>query len=1481
MGCFQWRRITEKTKQAIGLHGNEFHPTSNARNDAMISETRKFSLHIKALHRDFLSLERGIEVTLNTTRGVLAAHLPRVFEATKDGAAAPPQEAGLVCEGVDISAICDSNVEMKHKMQDEVLHPLEQWLAAFRTIKAQNARNEKSRFELDSRRREKAVLEDKHDRAHAAHEKLPESKKGPNLRKLEQLDFKYTTLVDQVGRLTTHYVEVELEEYTALLSLIGDTLGLKRYIAEALFLYRYTATSADAFLSSANLVTSQSYTTGAPNRVTERRVSCPGTPVKGEDFESHADFQRKAPPPDWFSESKAMAGSTGVPVKYEEEAPDDGGHANPFEGAEPANHTPNTLTARTHLTQVVLFSNSSCTDTYSTVQLPFDFSGYLPPAANGSVVTALSWATLVATAFLKSPAQQGTNATAAMVESLMQVLYQSQGLNLASLPPSLIASTLQPLSLIVSDNITSAGTVTRNIGLAALAIEVQLASVTVVGAQLLTAYGGSSLQTSAAAVAAALMSDCTSLAAQAGMSVNQRTAAAAAGTLRYSLGGSSSSVAAAHVLSGAAAAMGLVVDANALVKGSGAVAALCQSVQGLLASALAVVVGGASSGAVTVDAVVVFSKVAQVTIQVGAAASQLRSNSAALDTYLADALPNRLSQASVPVAAIMSGLGLAYNATPTLTLGNAVMSGPLRGCTGQSSTAWGSTGGVSLFTSPWGLWSATKGVGTVSLSASSPSATCYDMLTGVPLNMTLTNLSPGSANVTLSPLGLLTTALYSRMAGRTIISVSNQLQSVAYAALGVDLASYDAAVFGSSSQATGNYSLVAPAVVAVQAANTQLTGLFMMAKALFAPSAQQALSLTSLTTAHDAVVSLTALALADHILATPLINFTSTATLNKVFASLQAALMFDSSSLRATQANASEFAPSPPPVPSPGGGRRRRRGVLQAGSHPLDEASQSTDGSVGNSDGGVHSDARYSDGEGSPDGGYLGTNAGRQLLIYTDNPDFASVYQEVSLLLIPINAILEEHKGLANSNTVSIAASPPTAAVLPALNATGMVINMTMIGYLLQVNLYLSLTALVNSNDAVYGNTLISGIQGLIAAFSGARLATLMLASPVNSLVLCALQNSTAFSICTSKFPPPPAAVAAPDNNKIAIIVGVTIGVPALLLAAYLLFRIVRGRRGDDYGHTTTFNTDVSQEMWRNTNGSNMIRPNAAAFDPNATGIAHYPTSSMNSTFPGTKASNLKPANMNNTGTWAPTASLKRPQLQPLRMQYPSAYAQAGNDAVHSVPIQPSSPTTSSLNQTFSPNQTFSLNHTLQGKLHQASSPAYRAVANHSYGKGKDPQSQGYRTSLAGGTLSDQLWNSSQALPASRWGAVNTANASTNLDPTANSSVVGGTPSAHGLSIRTADADLGNVAPPSPKSPMSLSSSLRPSQLPPMAYNTTFNNSMRGGALGLERSLPKTSNDGALQMSSLAAGHSLGAPSSGTSSLAGQQQQHALLRSLG
>lgn len=72
-------------------------------------------------------------------------------------------------------------------------------------------------------------------------------------------------------------------------------------------------------------------------------MSNPGTPVKGEEFvpafASHADFQRKAPPPEWLTDSKAMAGSTGIPVKYdsdEEETPDDGEYANPFKGAEPA-----------------------------------------------------------------------------------------------------------------------------------------------------------------------------------------------------------------------------------------------------------------------------------------------------------------------------------------------------------------------------------------------------------------------------------------------------------------------------------------------------------------------------------------------------------------------------------------------------------------------------------------------------------------------------------------------------------------------------------------------------------------------------------------------------------------------------------------------------------------------------------------------------------------------------------------------------------------------------------------------------------------------------------------------------------------------------------------------------------------------------------------------------------------------------------------
>lgn len=174
------------------------------------------------------------------------------------------------------------------------------------------------------------------------------------------------------------------------------------------------------------------------------------------------------------------------------------------------------------------------------------------------------------------------------------------------------AYTLQPFALITRDNVTTSGTISRSVGLAALAIETQLAAVTVIGTALLTLSGpaGSTIQTISSAVAAALMSECTALAAQSSMTATQQLALMAAGTFRYSLGGVNASVAVARVLSSAAAGLQMsVLDSAALGKTAGAVAALCQSLQGYLTASLAVVSGTASSGAPTVDAVVLISRV--------------------------------------------------------------------------------------------------------------------------------------------------------------------------------------------------------------------------------------------------------------------------------------------------------------------------------------------------------------------------------------------------------------------------------------------------------------------------------------------------------------------------------------------------------------------------------------------------------------------------------------------------------------------------------------------------------------------------------------------------------------------------------------------------------------------------------------------------------------------------------------------------------
>lgn len=66
---------------------------------------------------------------------VLQAPLPRVFDTTEEGTAPLEAEPGIVGQAVSIEGVTAAAQEMRQKLQQEVLHPLEQWLAAYRTIK--------------------------------------------------------------------------------------------------------------------------------------------------------------------------------------------------------------------------------------------------------------------------------------------------------------------------------------------------------------------------------------------------------------------------------------------------------------------------------------------------------------------------------------------------------------------------------------------------------------------------------------------------------------------------------------------------------------------------------------------------------------------------------------------------------------------------------------------------------------------------------------------------------------------------------------------------------------------------------------------------------------------------------------------------------------------------------------------------------------------------------------------------------------------------------------------------------------------------------------------------------------------------------------------------------------------------------------------------------------------------------------------------
>eukprot|EP00198_Chlamydomonas_reinhardtii_P010031 XP_001699368.1 predicted protein [Chlamydomonas reinhardtii] len=307
------------------------------------------------------------------------------------------------------------------------------------------------------------------------------------------------------------------------------------------------------------------------------------------------------------------------------------------------------------------------------------------------------------------------------------------------------------------------------------------------------------------------------------------------------------------------------------------------------------------------------------------------ANAAALDTYVLDALPERISKAAVDVAAVHSSLGLAVPAAAVAAVGVAHLVGPLRGCSGQANDLWtpayeafttGSAGGISM---------RRKGLGSVTVS---PYRLCYDALTQLPLNLSVSNLSPSMGIASVSPVAMLAQGLYTVQATQQLMTVTAAQQDAAFAAMGLDRAAYNALMVAaanasaasasnssSSSSSTSSstssralssqgFLLNQPLMGAVLAANAQLLGLFYAARAMFTSSCYYTYGLDSWENAHTFTVTLTLYAAAQQALASGSgkLDLSSPTTLNSMWAMLVDACDFNSAQLLVS--------PSPPPPPS-------------------------------------------------------------------------------------------------------------------------------------------------------------------------------------------------------------------------------------------------------------------------------------------------------------------------------------------------------------------------------------------------------------------------------------------------------------------------------------------------------------------------------------------------------------------------------------
>jgi hypothetical protein len=147
------RSIFYRVRQAAGLRGKNFQPTSNLRNEAMMKEAVDFSVHLRKCEKAIADMKSACDTMLTTTKGSMGAPLPHVFEETAAGAGGEvrPTESigGPAFQGETVIRLSQ---QASAQIESQVLVPIKRWLEVFSALQTRMRESEDLRLEVDSRR---------------------------------------------------------------------------------------------------------------------------------------------------------------------------------------------------------------------------------------------------------------------------------------------------------------------------------------------------------------------------------------------------------------------------------------------------------------------------------------------------------------------------------------------------------------------------------------------------------------------------------------------------------------------------------------------------------------------------------------------------------------------------------------------------------------------------------------------------------------------------------------------------------------------------------------------------------------------------------------------------------------------------------------------------------------------------------------------------------------------------------------------------------------------------------------------------------------------------------------------------------------------------------------------------------------------------------------------------------------------------------